>query len=465
MQISSKNKTTLWAALPIYLTLLIIIFTNYGHLFVYVLFCLSSLYFFWINVKNIYILPCIYLPFMFLVRNQDKDSLVIAILPDITVVVAIIYFIIKLAEGQKISILQIRIFIFGLASFLLSVAHLQDFSSILVLVRHILIPPLFLMAIIGGLRESNEMIKNALVLSINSYFITSILALLNYFQLIQLNQEFIPLFPYLSYDTEKALEQNLDALSRANAYFSLPRLKLPSGNALGSTAAIIAALGIVLLLFKPVKSVIFRSIAALILLATSILTLSNSILIPVVLAMPFYFRNIAKRKLNIIIFSVLSIYILSLSAIFVEVNAMTYFLNTVMAGFFKVLSNLNFLSLMIGYGPDINSMEHLNIAKDAVTDIGIFRVFAEYGLFVFLIYVTLLISIFKNGVKGWKNSSLIGSNFHLYIFLVYLFLVHGNIIMIAPYYALFAVSVSGILASARADQLVSAIYRRARYVG
>jgi len=383
---------------------------------------------------------------MFLFRNQNENNLILSIIPDITVIISILIYFLKEVGRGKTSKISLITFIFGVACYLIAFINIQNNDFILILVRQILLPIFFLAVSVGVMKNNEELARDALKFSVLSFFCVSLLAILNTSGFITLNHGFEPLYPYLHFEIEKDLNSNANALSRSDGLLFLPRLNLLSGGSLGSCAAIFFALGISVFNIDSFKSNIIKIIIGLTLIISSILTLSNSIIFPIVIFIALYLKVKIKNIPLGLILTIITFYSLLNLSIFLKYSPLQYFRETILDSILNHASNITIWKVVFGGGPAVYSKGYEYVPSDGIADIGIFMLLDQYGLVIFSGYIILLANFVKYGItenKEFSKNRVIPS---VFIFWVFLFLVHGNISLQPPFYGLFAACVAGMIA-------------------
>jgi hypothetical protein len=141
----------------------------------------------------------------------------------------------------------------------------------------------------------------------------------------------------------------------------------------------------------------------------------------------------------------ISYLILSEFSLFGQISALNYLSSIVLNEIFFYLAKLELLNILFGFGPIISSNKFMYFPENFIVDVGIFRVFFENGLFIFIIFAIILFYILKNNFWLVINFPSIYNRSLLIILLVLLSTVHSNWVLTPPFMVLFTVIVSGII--------------------
>lgn len=404
--------------------------------------------FFFLSKDFLLILPFIIYPFHLLLRNNFSDSFIVKLLPEIIFFLAFLryfsYFKINF------SFVRINIYIFLLITLIiLSYFYHLEFNlyQFFYFTKINVLPLIFLIFFFTISINNNDILYKSFKFSVISYFVISILTLLNYTEAILLNEDLLYLRKYVI-----DMNLNLDAireLSFLDVLFKLKRLNLlHGGGAVGSSAAILLSLSFSFLFYK--KNLNFINILIMFTLAiVSLLTISFSTLIVIICFI--FFRYVIIKPLYILL--------LSLITFFVLFHKEYYFLGQ-RQGIYYILdiisSNLNFIykydfrEFLFGKGPNILNLDYLNYVNIPV-DSGIFRIFFEFGAIVFLIYLIIIIYPYLIFIKNNLSKE---SCLFIFLYTVLISLIHGNIPMSSPYFLLFSVYYCSIINHSKIKQKI-----------
>lgn len=367
---------------------------------------------------NIYTLPFLVFPFNFIMRNWDPNNYFIIALPDLLIFFPIIYFFFKnkFHFNYEITLISISLFLMIFFSLInLAIQNQLNLISLILLFREIILPILFLIIFFNLINNSNSIALNAIKLSISSIAIVSFISLLNYFEFISFNESYSTLNPAHTF--------HISAITRDvfNFGFEIPRLNPLMGGAIGSIAAILVSTSFFILGENFFKNFIKISIS-LILFITSFFTQSYSGIFILILALIFFTNFYIKIFLIFLFCIIISFYKFSL------INEFIYYLKIILLSLFDAINKFSFSEILFGLGPRFYNNYIEIIHPKLITDSGIFRIFFEFGIIVFILKILFLLNlIFK----------LINDKFdrkYLYLFLLisFLIIIHGNIFLLKP---------------------------------
>jgi hypothetical protein len=425
----------------IYTSLLSLVFSSGNSIFG-ITFVLSVFVFLIITSFNHrYLLPFYIYPFMLLINDKNPGNILIKLLPETAIFIAIIFFF----KDYKIQLYQKKLFfsfsLFSLLTFLISYMHILEIYFIPALFRQYILPILFLIVFVNISLKKNELPFEALKIFIYSCSIISVIALLNYYNL----TDNITLHILGSRYSDLCLGELTSTLFKCDADNNISRLDLLISGSTGSAAAILLTLGIVSLALsnKNNKHLKYFSLPLFI---ASYLSLSVSILIPIIYFFFISILNFRKYfKIFLFFFIMISYLILSEFSLFGQISALNYLSSIVLNEIFFYLAKLELLNILFGFGPIISSNKFMYFPENFIVDVGIFRVFFENGLFIFIIFAIILFYILKNNFWLVINFPSIYNRSLLIILLVLLSTVHSNWVLTPPFMVLFTVIVSGII--------------------
>ena len=388
------------------------------------------------------LLPFYLFPFMFLIRAQSPDNQILAILPDLFVVLTIALNVaVHRIRKKNMSLLGL-IFSLSILTSSLNVYHVGELSYLPLIIRQYALPLLFLLVVINSTSKNPGLHEEALFISIVSFSLVAILSLLNIVGIIFIPRSLEALYPFLNFieDTD-----NIEQVSRTIGSFSFPRLNLFTGGALGSAGALFFILGLVAFFNLQNKPFWVATILSIPLLVAAAATLSTSILIALIgYYIAFYFTvktNFGGKLVGSI--GIIGIGFLLTRISVVDLSPIDYFMETSAGGIVKHSLMLNFLEVMFGVGPRLTSAGFEFIPDKFIIDAGIFRVFVESGIIAFALFLMLLMQILYSGFSAsyYENVSEVRPYFA--IFIVFILSVHANMTALPPFYPLFCIACLG----------------------
>lgn len=426
----------------LFISLLIVIFNSANTIFGLIFFLTVMIFSINFSKNHKYLLPFYIYPFMFVIQNQDAENILIKLLPDLTMIIAIIFFLLK----RKIHLYQINLYFFLLLfAFLIcfsSYFHIMEVIFIPALLRQYILPVLFLVIFINESLNKNELPFEALKICIYSFSIISIIALLNYYSIIDIIAVNSTLGLRPSFFCQNEFTANL---FNCNEFGKGQRLDPLVSGSVGSAAAISFMLGLVSIFLsnKNNKHLKYFSIP---LILSSILTLSVSILFPIIyfaLIILLKYKNFF--KISIISFILVSFLVFTNLSLFGEKSGYDYLNSTILKALSEHFTKIDASAILFGSGPIIFSNRFKYFPENFIVDVGILRVFLENGLLIFVIFAAILFYLIK--MNYWLAVNL-PSNYNrslLYIFLVLISLVHSNWFITPPFMIIFIIIISGIV--------------------
>jgi hypothetical protein len=446
---SFKIKISFIISFLIYLAMLSFIFVESRPLLGILLLAFTLLISGWYTPERLILFPFYLYPFMFLIRAQSPENILLIILPDIvTCSVIFLHFMTQKISTKNLSLLFL-LFILSFIVFLINVYHTGFLSYSFVIFRQYVLPLIFLFVFINSASRSINIHEDALFISIQCFSITALLAILNTMGVIFIPRSIEALFPVLGF-----LDDGNDINTLGRTFFGMfmPRLNLYLGGALGSAAAISFILGIVALFHVKNKIWWFPKLLALPLLLAALATLSMSIIFAFV---GYYFafyicrkQNIQKNFLKYVLLIVICLLLFTVS--FIEISAASYFVDFIFYELIHYLSKLDFLEIFFGVGPRITSSGFYFLPEKFIIDVGIFRVFVESGIFAFIVFLVILVYFFLRGYRASRYKDITEVRPYLAIFIVFMLSVHANMALLPPFYPLFCAVCLGMLS--RAEQ-------------
>jgi hypothetical protein len=426
----------------IFLALLSMVFIEISLLFPLSLIGLSFLGLAKQSAGRTILLPFYLFPFMFLMRAQSPENILLSVLPDISVVMAIsIHFMTSNISRRNLG-LFLLISLLSIVTFTINVFHIGELNYSALIVRQFILPLVFLFVVINSTLKNPGLHEEALFISIISFSLVATLSLLNIIGIIFVPRSMEALLPFLNFIEG---EDNIEQISRNIAGISFPRLNLFAGGALGSSGAIFFILGLVALFNRQIKPAWVLKILSVPLLLAAVATLSTSIIIALFgYCIAFYFsgnRNFSVKVIGSV--GIVSIVFLLTGISVMGMSPIDYIMETSIASFVRHTIALNIWEVMLGIGPKITSAGYEFKPDNFVGDVGIFRVFVESGIITFILFLMLLIQIFYRGFSTSYYDNVSAVRPYLAIFIVFILLIHANMTALPPFYPLFCIACLG----------------------
>lgn len=383
---------------------------------------------------------------------------------------------------------------YGTLIFFINLYHVNDVNYIPIIFRQYLLPIIFLcLYIIYNIsKENRRPYISGISFSIISFGIISAISLLIISSLLRIPR-FIPeLFPYLNYSPDftpnEVRSLGYDAISPTSGFplaeastasgFPKPalaelskinkptfdelmaaglmqstrhipfigwvfRLNLYAGGVIGSSGAILFALGLAPLL----NTTLFPRIlvvCSVVLIIASMMTISVSIFIPIgILIFVLSMKYIRRGFFIPLLLSSIFLFLMTQMNVFVGITPLNYILGSSGSLIVNYLENIDLTAFAIGIGPGIFNKSFYHLPENFISDVGIFRVFVENGAVgaaPFFLFLGLL--VYKAILLCVKE---IQFSFLLVLLGVYLLLIHGNSTSLPPFYVLFAAVAASIL--------------------
>lgn len=430
----------------IYSAIFSLIFFSISHFFFIGLLALCFLGLGMQSLGRTILLPFYLFPFMFLIRAQSPDNQILTILPDLFVVLSIALNVATLKIRKKNMTLLGLIALLSILISSINLYHVGELSYLPLIIRQYALPLLFLLVVINSSLKNPGLYKEALFISVVSFSLVAILSLLNIAGNIFIPRSLPALYPFLNF-TENV--DNIEQVSRTVGSFSLPRLNLFTGGALGSSGALFFILGLVAFFNLQSKPFWVTKILSIPLLLAAVVTVSTSLLIALMgYFIAFYFTvktNFGGKLAGSI--GVIGVIFLLTSTSVMGISPVDYFMDTALVGLVKHTFTLDFWEVMFGVGPRLTSAGFEFIPDKFIIDVGIFRVFVESGIIAFILFLMLLIKIFVLGFRASYDGNVSAVRPYLAIFVVFILLVHANMTALPPFYPLFCIACLGICQS------------------
>ena len=234
--------------------------------------------FFFLSRDFLLILPFIIYPFHLLLRNNFSDSIVVKILPEIIFFFVFLRFFSYFKANFFFGRVNIFFFLLTILIILSYFYHLEfNFYQFFYYTKIYILPLIFLIFFFTISINNNNILNKSFKFSIISYFVISILTLLNYTEITLLSANLKYLHKYV-YDSLTSLPAGR-FVNFFDFSFYVKRLNiLHGGGSVGSSAAILLSLSLSFLFYN--KNFNFINIFMMLTLAVvSLLSISFSILI------------------------------------------------------------------------------------------------------------------------------------------------------------------------------------------
>ena len=238
----------------IYLSLFFFIF-NFINEYIFIgLIFLIVMYAAFAAIKYLVLLPfCIY-PFLFVIKNEANQNLIIATLPELIIIFSIIIFImykqIITSNKRLFSLILIHSFFTIFVSFF----YMHELFSLPILIRQYFIPLLFMIIFVFASEKNNTLPKQAIRISIFSFGILTILALLNYYDVIYLYKYMTPGGSYVGRPffgcTNNIIAPLVQCVTIGDYDNQAVRMELFLGGSIGSAGSILLMLGLTTLILN-----------------------------------------------------------------------------------------------------------------------------------------------------------------------------------------------------------------------
>lgn len=439
MFLQNVNKQNLFSSL-IFISLLNLVFNPVNLYFGFVLLVLFVSIFVYFNYANIVLLPFYSYPFVFILKNQYPENIIFSVLPEISVLISFVYIFIdqKIKRLEKDFIFLVLLLAFSLtfSNFIL----ILDIYFLPALIRQYSFPLIFLVFFIIVSLKNNKLPKEAFKICIIAYGFVAIIALLNYFDAINIlhstfNREFIGCSSNIGQTILPC--KDLKILWRLN-----PLL----GGSIGTAASILCVLTIVIILnFKTTGSHLIIFVVPLIF--TILFALSFSTIIPIAITIGVIVLSKYRMYLKPILIILVITFALFITKVglFAEESIFMYFKLTVLNGLIDFYSKIDLINVFFGSGPIINSNKFEYFPENFLQDVGILRILTEAGIFNFFLIILILLYVLKKNI--WLISNY-PSNFNKSLLIMFLSLLssfHSIIFLTIPFYPLFVMIVSNII--------------------
>jgi hypothetical protein len=419
--------------LSYYLTLLNISFNPLGvsnFFFLILPFIIIFLISVFYSNKYLVLSTLITYPFIFLIRNST-DHIILILLPEIIIFTSFAFSLVQnkirlyTVDNKTLSLL----FLFLLLSLTIGTYHVGRIDYVPVFIRIYFFPLLFFFTISSYIKSNNKELLEFLYIGILSFGIVSIIAIISYFDLINLKNF-----------------QNIEISKRQiYLYYKISRLDLLLSGAFGSAGAIVLALGFVLMYLK--EENFFKksnTYLGIILFFSGLLTLSYSVIIVFILI--FFITILFKNKNFLTKIAVLFLIFFMLNYNFIlNLSVVEYALNFHLKFYINYFTHINLREFLIGAGTPINMGSYLYQPTRYISDIGILRVFTENGIVTFLVLLFFIIRIFRKILHLYSNFDSRYYDVLFILFLLFMLLPHTKTIILPPFYTIFMIVIFGIM--------------------
>ena len=378
-------------------------------------------------------------PFMFLIRAPNVENIFFSILPDILVVISIIYHCLFFQFKKRLWFFYSFLLIYACLVFIFLMLSLDNLNYIFIVTRQFILPLAFLIVFIDISQRKFDIPLQALTISILFFSVVCFFSILNIFGILPIRPDIPELSPFLNFTSSEA-----DALKfsgREIFGLNLPRLNTFTGGAVGSASAILFYLGL-LSVFSLNKQMYIFKICGFFLLLASAMTVSNSILFSIIIFVSINYLIYKKYLLVLLAFPLAILFMFSATS---SVGSpIEYFKETSLSGFIIYLQNADPIDYLIGIGPRLVSQGFEFVPEGFIIDAGILRVFIETGIITFMLFLYFNYMVLRLAIKN-LSSSRSEIKIYLSILILFLVLVHGNITILPPFYPIYCLAVAGII--------------------
>jgi hypothetical protein len=427
-----------------YLIILLLIYGNfpaYVSIFLYsiivILFALGGF-------KELFRLTFLLYPFMFLIKIPDHTNVFLIALPDIVSLLSISFYLVSNVIKDPVlkhRNLTICLVILMVLNTIIPLFHVLSIEAIPVIFRQYIIPTVFVLVFLQASEKVESLVSKALTVSILSFSIVAAVSILNYLGIFTIPPVFEAVFPYVNYllslEGRTMLGRSLlggDMVMRLN-----PML----GGALGSSAGILMTLSIIALLkFRHGVHRGLLFVSAIFLGAAAILTISSSIIFPVIIGIVLYTYI---RLGNLILLPAFIVVVVIINTIgFTNMSVFDYFYSSFIMNIYNGLDGNTITSFLFGNGPKFATSFYSYSSREYPASVGIFRVLLENGILNFTVFIALIYLIIRKYFKNDTRLLLMQKFPFIFLFLVMVSTIHTNLLFTAPFYPLFGLCVAGL---------------------
>lgn len=396
--------------------------------------------------NNLLLLTCLLYPFLFLIRIPDNSNIILLAFPDIVAISAVMMSIITSARKSsdlKLDKLSFYLSVYAFLNLLNPSMHTLSIETLPFIFRQYVLPVIFTIIFINASYKDETLPQRALSASIYSFTLVSLMAMLNYLDILPIPPLFVEIYPTSSYmlDIESGV-----AHGRSIAGGDIiPRINYFLGGALGSAASILACLAIINIFnFEHGVKKSLAIICGVSLIISTLLSLSYTPLFPV----SFLIIYIAYRRRSRIYFLPIALLIILLLITKIDLAGMSayqYIENSYIGYVFDALISNSLLTFFMGYGPRLATSSIDYFAGEYAVDVGIFRILFEQGIINFAVFILIIYKIYNKYLTADKDSFLDNKFPFILIISTMLISAHTNMTITPPFYPLFALCVAGVV--------------------
>ena len=429
-----------------YLIILLLIYGNFPTYVSVFLYSIIVISFALGGFKELFRLTFLLYPFMFLIKIPDHTNVFLITLPDIVSLLSISFYL--ASNVTKDPVLKHRnlttcLVILIVLNISIPLLHVLSIEVAPVIFRQYIIPIIFALVFLQASEKVESLVSKALTVSILSFSIVAAVSILNYLGIFTIPPVFEDVFPYVNY--LRSLEgATMLGRSLAGGDMAL-RLNPMLGGALGSSAAILMTLSIIALLkFRHGVHRGLLFVPAIFLGVAAILTISSSILFPIIIGIMLY-TYIRLGKL-ILLPAFIVVFVIINTIEFTNISVFDYFYNSFIMNISNALDGNTITSFLFGNGPKFSTTLYSYPSREYSVDIGIFRVLLESGILNFTVFITLIYLMIKQYFKNDTRLLLMQKFPFIFLFLVMVSTIHTNLLFTAPFYPLFGLCIAGLYA-------------------
>ena len=393
------------------------------------------------SAKLTMLFPFFLYPFMFLIRAQDPESIILIILPEVFTILAIVVHIFRISVMTSHVKFFLLLGAYAVITLLIDMFHVGEISYLPLILRQYILPVVFLIVFINASERNNRLAIDALKISVISFAVVGIITLLNITEIVSVEPSTEALYPFLHYevggDNSKFYGRNL------TEDISMSRINLFTGGALGSSAAIFFALGLIPFFLSKNESNWRYKALSVVLLVPSLMTLSTSVVIAVAWVL-LVVVGTSKRAIYFSPFVFIILFFLLTTELFIDKSPLDYVSDSSISGLLIYINSIDLTAFLIGSGPRLVSQGYEFVPELFVTDVGIFRVFVETGLVNFILFLGLLFVVLRRGLVVLNAPAGYNVKPFLILFLLFISLLHANMSALPPFFPLFSAIVAGI---------------------
>lgn len=432
------NLQNLFSSL-IFISLLNLVFNPINLYLGFLILLFFVLIFIYIQISNFALLPFYFYPFLFIFKIKYPEYLLFSVLPELSIFVSFIYvfFDQKIKKSEKYLFFLVILLSFSLtfSNFL----FIFDIYFLPALIRQYALPIIFLIFFIAVSLNNHQLPREAFRICIIAYGLISIIALLNYFDVINVLQ--INVYRYFSGCSNNIIQTFLTCKNLA-----LLRINPLLGGSIGTSGSLLLMLAIANILNYKKKEIliIFFSIP---LIFSAFFSISFSTIIPITFAVAVIFLSkyrIYFKQIFLVLIILFILFMINFSFAG-EKSFFSYFKLTILTSLIDHYSKINLLNIFFGSGPIINSSKFGYFPNHFIQDIGILRILTESGIFNFFLVILILLYFLKKSIWIVVNYP---SNYNkslLIMFLTLISSIHTIIFLGIPFYPLFVMIVSNII--------------------